>query len=244
MNKTVKRFAIALLACAGLLRPGPAPAQLERYVSPSGSHEYPYTNWATAATNLKVAVDAANSNEVRDVVWVADSRYILDETVVVSNAEVRGWSNIAREVIVDGGGNVRCFSLAHTNARLAGLTITNGYHANENGAGVYAGASRVVISNCVIAANNAALGICGGLYISNSYVQVQDTLITGNSGYGILVGGNYANFIGCTVSSNSSSGIIFGQVSCVISDCLLEGNGRHGAYQTSYGYLYVFNLKA
>ena len=52
------------------------------YVSLSGNHISPFTNWVDAATNIQAAVDVASSN---DTVLVTNGVYVISSEIVVSN---------------------------------------------------------------------------------------------------------------------------------------------------------------
>jgi len=98
---------------------------LEHYVATNGAHTAPFTNWAMAATNLKAAVDCANTNDAGDMVWVSNGVYVLQEEVAVSNTWVISWQTNRETTIVDGGNYAgrpttnRCFYLNHANAFLS-----------------------------------------------------------------------------------------------------------------------------
>lgn len=151
---------------------GPAHA-LTHYVSPSGGHLPPFTNWVDAATNIQTAVDAAGGGD----------RVLVDDGVYVLRSEVRISTNITVEsrrgpaaTVVDGGGTTRCFRLAAVaGCVLQGFTITNGVANTWGGGGVYA--SNAVISNCTFRGNVTG-GIGGGLYCVDG--AIHDCICDGN----------------------------------------------------------------
>ena len=81
----------------------------------------PYTNWATAATNIQDAVDVAAAG---DVVVVTNGVYPGGVTVTkpLTLRSVNG----PQFTIINGGGTNRCVSLTD-GASLTGFTLTNGY---------------------------------------------------------------------------------------------------------------------
>ena len=118
------------------------PAQLTHYVAADGTNPAPpFTSWATAATNIQDAVDAAAAG---DEILVADGLYAtggraVGTTLLVNRVAVtkRLWlrsvngpqSTLIQGAKAPGGGNgdgaVRCVYLAN-GASLSGFTLTNG----------------------------------------------------------------------------------------------------------------------
>src|SRR6476620_9394009 len=89
----------------------------------------PYTGWATAATSIQQAIDAATNG---DVVLVNDGIYQSGSAaanganrVAVNKAVLVQSANGAASTIIDGGQAMRCVYLAN-GAALAGFTLTNG----------------------------------------------------------------------------------------------------------------------
>ncbi len=156
------------------------PVSGDRYVSLSGAHAYPFTNWVTAATNIQAAVNAANPGEsvivtdgVYNVGMSVTPGYTLPNRVRATNGVVIRSVNGPASTVIEGQGPegssaVRGVYLAG-GARLEGFTIAGGgtflsgtFPYERNGGGVYltGGAS---ISNCVVKNNSAYEG--GGIYI-------------------------------------------------------------------------------
>jgi len=112
----------------------------------------PYTSWATAATNIQNAVDAATvpaslvlvSNGVYATGGRAESRVAVDKRLTLRSV------NGPDLTVIDGGGGRRCVYLAN-GASLSGFTLTNG--VANGGAGVLGESVSAVVSNCTIAGN-------------------------------------------------------------------------------------------
>lgn len=178
---------------------------------------HPYTNWATAATVIQVAVDAAVAG---DTVLVTNGIYSTGGAEVFSMANrvaltkairVQSAAGPEHTFIVGAGPTgpsaMRCAHVSYT-ATLSGFTLTNG-HTHASGASFYelAGGGILVenggvISNCTISFNSAA-----------------------NEG-----GGGYCNYGGtlshCIISSNSAAS--GGGVNCdhggTLDHCIITGN--------------------
>jgi hypothetical protein len=165
------------------------------YVSSTSKNPtVPYNTWATAATNIQAAVDAASAGSL---VLVSNGTYsgglILGKTLTLLS--VHG----ASVTIIDGGGASQCLAITNI-AIVSGFTLTHGFATN--GGGVYCDSTNAFLTNCVISGNSAAIG--GGAYGGTLY----DCLVTGNTAkliqYG-LAGGTYGSMLyNCTVSGNSS----------------------------------------
>ncbi len=190
-----------LLVCWFVL-PAALGLATDRYVAPGGAHTPPFTNWAMAATNLQSAVNWANTNNAGDTVWVSNGLYLLPATVIVSNAVVRGPGADPGAAVISGGGARRCFLLAHPNARLDTLTLSNGI--GGGGGGVKIGTGTVHQTVVVGCAGGSYGG--GGINIQGSGLVSHCTLLNNHSRHG---GGVF-------VQVDSSS--------AVIEDCLVVSN--------------------
>lgn len=205
-------FAVALFLCFSTVAHATT-----YYVALSGSHESPYTNWYTAATNIQAAIDVSQDG---DVVLVTNGVYC---TGVVSNEF--GWSRVAitngitlqsvngpTNTSIQGDNSsspARCVYINHTNAALLGFTLTNGYATNEP-LGQYRGGGALIcnlrlMSNCIVRSCHAVAG--GGVAaLFDGPITITD----------------------CTMKQNESSrgggiGIFWGGHT-VVQNCLIESN--------------------
>jgi hypothetical protein len=188
----------------------------DRYVSPNGKHQSPFTSWAAASTNLKAAVDLANAANAGETVWVSNGTYRLSSQVFVTNAIVRGYTGNPADAIVNGNGSVRGFYLNHANARVQDLTISNGL-ANATPNRYYGGGACVAmgtLTHCILANNKAApsaqSGYGGGAYcvqagalVSRCVFATNSTGPTSGSGGGLYMDGGLA--VSCLFTNNVSA---------------------------------------
>jgi len=194
----------------------------------------PYTNWATAATNIQDAVDVAAAG---DQILVTNGVYAggsgVDPfgdpiCVVVNKPLVLQSINGADVTVIDGGGTNGCLYLI-SNTVMEGFTLTNGI------GGVYCESTNAVLTSCVLTGNvgihrgpvDGGISWGGGAW----GVTLNNCTLTGNSAdYG---GGAYGCTLNnCTLSGNSASnpygGVGGGAYSCTLNNCALTGNSAPG----------------
>ena len=180
----------------------------------------PYGTWATAATNIQDAVDAALLG-VGDEILVTNGVYrtggkpLLGRVAAEEPLTLRS-VNGPQSTVIDGGRMVRCVYLGHGTS-LTGFTLTNGVALDSGGGVAFSGLfSDAVVSNCVIVGNSAQSGGGAGSAIqTGGYMPVGGTLnhciLSGNSATGFQQG-------------NPTIGIGGGAESCTLNDCTLVGN--------------------
>jgi PKD repeat protein len=215
-------------AMAGELKPGyvsvtPEPATT--YVAPGGLHLYPYGSWATAATNLQAAVDAAPSNTT---VYVSNGIYRAAAEVHVGKPLTVLGVNGAAETILDGGNVARAVYLEHAGAVLRGFTVRNG--RSPIGGGVYVAAGTVdacrIVSNTVYGTSTTSDG--GGVYLAAGLVQhcVIARNTAGDDGGGVFCDG--AGVVrACLMHHNQSGdkgGGVYGRNAWLIENCTIVDN--------------------
>ena len=193
------------------------------YCSLSGTHQYPFANWANAATNLQAAVDACPAGSY---VLVADGVYALTNQLTLSHPLTLQSANGTSNVIIDGGypaRSNRCIYLSDASAAVIGVTVINGYAAS--GGGIYCDCGSV--SACRIHGNLANNG--GGLYV-RSGASAQNCEISGNQS-AALGGGVYCDYGGaldnCTLVGNTASvqgGGVFSDHGGTFRNCIIYGN--------------------
>ncbi len=203
-------------------------AATNRYVATNAASVWPYDSWANAATNIKYAVDAANSNDAGDNVIISNGTYYLTEAIVVSNAVVTNYSGDRTKVTINGNYPAvtnRCFIMLHANAVISGFTITNGWAATNDltgsGGGVYASLGRV--HNCLITGCRSEITELerggGGIYVGSSTTDFCSVignicaskpgsnpgLTTRGGGGGVKLSNNDSCITNCIVAWNTAT---------------------------------------
>jgi hypothetical protein len=200
----------------------------------SGSPQAPYSSWATAATDIQDAVDAAASN---DTVFVTNGVYAsggaltvgltTNRVAIAANITVRSVNGPDVTIIeghaAKGEDAVRC-AYVGTNALLSGFTLTEGAtqttgddNESQSGGGAWCESS-AVLSNCVITGNSATR-YGGGVYQGT----VTDCSISGNTS-ATGAGSAYATVSGSALMENEATTSGGGAYECTMSNCTLAGN--------------------
>jgi len=177
----------------------------DRYVSLSGTHQPPFTNWFGAATNIQKAVNLALSNET---VWVTNGTYTLTSTILISNSITLKSVNGPYLTTIEGNypqSTNTCIYLTNCNATIIGFRIIHG-HSNSGVGGIQLlnGGS---VDRCIITDNWGQYG--GGVSISGAGV-VRNSLIlrnyTAHNGGGVdTVYCGLATVENCTIISNTAA---------------------------------------
>ena len=192
----------------------------------------PFATWATAATSIQDAVDAAVAGD--DVV-VTNGVYAGG--VAVTNPLALTSVNGAQFTIIDGGGTNRCASLTN-GASLTGFILTNGYANDGNGGSVWCASTNALLTNCVVTGNSAYEG--GGVYggtLCRCALTGNSAVYGGGAAESTLNGctliGNWASYGGgasastlmsCLVVSNSVNDTGAGAFDSTLNDCTVWGN--------------------
>ena len=93
------------------------------YAAPDGAHQFPYTNWVTAATNIQ---DAVNAGMPGSEVMVAPGTYPLYEQLTIHDGIAVKSTGNAENTVLDGENRaIRCVWM-QPDSLLDGFTITRG----------------------------------------------------------------------------------------------------------------------
>jgi fibronectin type 3 domain-containing protein len=226
------------------------------YVALNGGHVYPFATWASAATNIQVAVNAALDGDILIVsngVYSGFGANLNGSNVVAINKLLTMTSlNGAGATIIDGGGKYRCLYVRE-GVLVRGFTFRNG--SAGNGAGVYCyyggniedcvadgnaatlggGAyfnSGGLLTNCVLRRNAATLGGGGAFFNYANGLLVNSYVASNSAQYGGGVACEYGGAVlGCTIVSNTASDT-GGGVSCneygTVTRCTIVNNAALG----------------
>jgi hypothetical protein len=234
VSQTLLRVAVALLLGSVALQSTAATL----YADVNSTNALPpYTNWATAATCIQDAIDAAVDG---DQVLVADGAYatgghvlydVTNRVTVTRPITVQSVHGPAATMLLGVLGrdrfgyptfspnNVRCAYLSN-GAALVGFTLTNGATADAgSGGGVYCESVAASVSNCILI-SNAVPNLGGGARSGT----LAGCTITGNSASADGGGASGCILTDCTLASNSSVLLGGGAYGCILTNCTLVGN--------------------
>jgi hypothetical protein len=201
--------------------------QLLYYVKPINTNpQPPYLSWATAATNIQMAVNIALP-ATGATVLVTNGTY---PPVLVTSPLLISSINGQQQTLINGNNASRCVYLG-TGANLNGFTLTGGYIYGGSGAGVQCSSISNIVSNCIIINNYASSAYGGGAY-GGTLVNCSVLKNKGVSGVGFSPGGGAYGCLlsNCLISLNSSDASGGGVDSCTLFNCTLSSNSCTGSF--------------
>lgn len=200
----------------------------------------PYLSWATAATNIQDAVDAACPGSeivVSNGVYVNGGRALnssltnrvaVDKPLTLRSVNGPQFTFIQGNQIpgsTNGDGALRCVYLTN-GASLIGFTLTNGAtrassgldYLDSYGGGILCDVTNTFVSNCVFVGNSAS-GRGGGVYRG----ALDHCAFSANSSFSFGGGAFQSTLNDCSLIGNSAL-IGGGAAFCTLNACLLENN--------------------
>jgi hypothetical protein len=191
-----------LFVCAGCANPVP-----------------PFANWATAATNIQQALDAAAAGAEVVVTNGIYEAVNVDKPLLVRS--VHG----PQVTIIDAARLGRCAWLTNGTS-LAGFWLRHGA-ADNFGGGVFCASSDVYLTNCMITDNSAlsysngvAIGSGGGVYGGTLY----NCLVASNSAAFSGGGASASALYNCTVIDNRANRYGGGVYGSALANCIVYFN--------------------
>ncbi len=202
MKLTLLNLWLACFIVAGIFSASAATHYLVPPETPGVNPAPPYADWATAATNVSDAINAANTDATAPrLVLATNGVYVLNRVVVITNAvTLRGFKG--RDATIINGNVSYKFFIRNDDCVLDSLTITNG------GGGVTSGNTAAspgggTITNCLITGCRSATS--GGVGIGNYGLCVIDnSIIRGNTNCGINIAATHGTGIvqNCIIENN------------------------------------------
>lgn len=205
------------------------------YVSPSGSHTYPYADWASAATNFSAAIESVLPG---GEVLVADGTYPLSSEILIDRQVTLRGANGTSSVILDGQDQTLLVQLSAEGCVLADMTLRRG--DGGDGGAVYM-TSFGMVTNCVFADNYASYG-GAGIYCRSTGKVIGCTFSNNvsDSYGGALYFDGAGSVIDCTIISNYCDGdggaIYFDDPGNYVGGCSILSNEAYSVGGGIYCY--------
>jgi hypothetical protein len=225
-------------------------AAITRYVDLNNpSPTPPHTSWATAATTIQDAIDAAATGDlvlVTNGIYQTGGRVVgtslltnrvaVTKAITVQSVNGRDFTTVRGYVPPSAGtGNnaVRCAYLTN-GASLIGFTLTGGAtRSNTEGSpegiagGIWCVSASASVSNCVI--NECVSAYGGGGVYSGTFTDctISTNSVLGGRGWG---GGAWNSTLNrCILAGNSALVYGGGAYQCSLNQCLVVGNLATGS---------------
>lgn len=205
-------------------RTGAAPYGLTYHVSATGSDSADGLSWTTAFATPHAALAAAG---LGDLVLISNGVFaVTNEMVISKGVTIRGVNGAERTVLRrSGSANYRLLQLAHADARVEGVTLTNGKLATSaKGAGVFINGAGT-LADCIVSNNYTDLHSYGtGIRIDNGGLVERCRILENTTVRGDGIG-------------------VYCYKGGVLRDCLIAGNRPtypfYHTFESKYGAVYL-----
>ena len=185
------------------------------FVSPTGTHTQPYGDWASASTNIQIAVDYASNG---DTVRVEQATYRLTDQVTITNGvTLTGDDEFNWPELVGGGWGCgyRAIEIAHPDAVVAWFTIYDFDPRPEDG-------------GCVLFSSPGELLGCA----------MWDGFATNGGSVMVSPGAAGAHIEGCGFYGSwavEKGGSIYAMTTCLVERCRFPSGRTGGSGGAIYG---------
>ena len=191
-----------------------------------GDSEHPYLT-------IQGAIDALGTGG--GLVSIADGTYKISSQISITNAvTVKGASEDAAKVTIDGQDKCRCVYINHADAKLHFVTITKGYYNSSDAVGgcVRIGSVGGVVEDCVLS-NGGYSGKWGfsggGIYMSSgraSRLTIRSSVAAGGGGGAAAALAGYAILEDSFITANScvKLGAVTLSGHATMINCTIAGN--------------------
>lgn len=217
---------------------GVAPYGLTYHVSTNGSDSADGLSWGAAFATPHAALAVAG---LGDLVLISNGVFaVTNEMIIAQGVTIRGMNGAEDTVLRrSGSANYRLLQLAHADARVEGVTLTNGKLATSaKGAGVYINGAGT-LADCIVSNNFTDYHSYGtGVRIDNGGLvercRILDNTTVRGDGIGVycsnggvlrdcLIAGNHPTYT-FDATFESKYGAVYLNNGGVLQNCTITGN--------------------
>ena len=219
----------------------------EVFVSLTGSNDYPYDSWQTAATNVNEAFATLwKMANTTSVIHIAEGEYPVSEAMIINTPFAFAGAGVDRTVLKAAKSGYRCMQIGDPDANVSGITVSGFTSPAVTGAGVYISGgtfrdSRVTRCNCTMydGSEGGGIRIAGGT-VTNC--EIDNNKIVQAHGYahggGVLISkGTLEN---CIIHDNRTDSFAFGEgleaTGGTVRNCVIAGS-TGGSYNDAALYM-------